>query len=217
MANWVIGDVHGCFEPLMRLLQKIHFDRTVDKLYFLGDLIDRGPNMQEVLDFVWKGQEEGWAETIIGNHEDMWIQAVDGAGMYIHSFEQHSSSYPHTEAQLGRSGIEKMVEWARTLPVAIVMEDVILVHGGMESFKPFTHHTRDQLLWTRSHEEIPGEFRDWKTIIHGHTPIQKPLIRRDRCNIDTSCVFGGALTALLIDDFSVNSTIRYMSVGRDTQ
>ena len=67
MSKYVIGDVQGCYDELTLLLQKIEFNPVNDSLYFLGDLINRGPKSLEVLNFCLQHRES--VTTILGNHD----------------------------------------------------------------------------------------------------------------------------------------------------
>ena len=65
MATYAIGDVQGCLQPLQALLVEIQFDKTKDKLWFVGDLINRGPQSLETLRFI-KSLD---ATVVLGNHD----------------------------------------------------------------------------------------------------------------------------------------------------
>ena len=74
MATYVIGDLQGCFEPLTRLLQYIQYQPALDKLWFCGDLIARGPESLACLEFVKNLGDN--ARVVLGNHDLNFIKAV---------------------------------------------------------------------------------------------------------------------------------------------
>lgn len=72
--DYVVGDIHGCFSKLQTALDAISFDETKDRLFTVGDLVDRGPESDQVLDWLAKP----WFFSTIGNHEEMAIDCVNG-------------------------------------------------------------------------------------------------------------------------------------------
>lgn len=70
--DFVVGDVHGHFELLQRLLQRVEFDTATDRLFAAGDLVDRGPYSAQVLDWLAKP----WFASVRGNHEQLVIDVV---------------------------------------------------------------------------------------------------------------------------------------------
>lgn len=67
--DFVVGDLHGCFDELFKALSAVHFDATRDRLFSVGDLIDRGPQSMQALSLL----EEPWFHAVLGNHEAMLL------------------------------------------------------------------------------------------------------------------------------------------------
>ena len=121
MATYAIGDIQGCYDPLQRLLEQLRFDPAQDKLWFVGDLVNRGPQSLEVLRFV-KALGAS-AITVLGNH-DLHLLAMDaGHG------RQHKGDT--LDAVLTAPDREELLHWLRHQHLAWREDDYLLVHAGV--------------------------------------------------------------------------------------
>ena len=121
MATYAIGDIQGCYDPLQRLLDQLRFDPAHDKLWFVGDLVNRGPQSLEVLRFV-KALGVS-AITVLGNH-DLHLLAMDaGHG------RQHKGDT--LDAVLAAPDRDELLHWLRHQRLAWRESDYLLVHAGV--------------------------------------------------------------------------------------
>src|SRR5688572_14057175 len=121
MATYAIGDVQGCFDELQALLERVGFNRQHDRLWFVGDLVNRGPKSLEVLRLVMELGER--AVTVLGNHDLHLITQHEG-------FERRRKDDTFTDV-LGAPDAKELIEWLRTRPMMHVEGGWAMVHAGL--------------------------------------------------------------------------------------
>ncbi|MBE9164393.1 MULTISPECIES: metallophosphoesterase family protein [Microcoleaceae] len=164
----VIGDVHGHYDGLMLLLEALA-PSLKDRVYFLGDLIDRGPKSAQVLDFV----QHSPYQTLLGNHEQLMLEALSGpqVDMRAWQFWMYSGGEA-TVASYKETGMMpyKHLDWLRSLPTYIDLGDIWLVHAGVHPAMPINEQSSEQLCWIRKEfHTISKPYFPNKLIITGHT------------------------------------------------
>ena len=121
MACYAIGDVQGCFDELQALLKRVGFDRAHDRLWFVGDLVNRGPKSLEVLRFVRDLGDR--AVTVLGNHDLHLIAQHEG-------FERKREDDTFTDV-LGAPDASELADWLRSRPLMHVEGGWAMVHAGL--------------------------------------------------------------------------------------
>src|SRR5258708_6096065 len=121
MATYAIGDVQGCFDELQRLLEETGFERKRDRLWFVGDLVNRGPKSLEVLRFVHALGDR--AVTVLGNHDLHLVTQHEG-------FERRRKDDTFSDV-LGTRDAKELVAWLRTRPMMHVEGGYAMVHAGL--------------------------------------------------------------------------------------
>lgn len=126
MATYAIGDVQGCYDPLVKLLDLIQFDPSHDVLWFTGDLVNRGPDSLEVLRFIKSlGNQH---KIVLGNH-DLHLIAL--------AYHIKKSNAPHSlNAVLTADDRHELIDWLRSYPLIHYDEaqGYVLVHAGLPPF-----------------------------------------------------------------------------------
>ena len=121
MATYAIGDVQGCQAELEQLLNKINFDRKVDKLLFAGDLVNRGPESLGTLRLIMSLGDS--AVCVLGNHDlHLLAQAYTGAPR---------SAKDNFDDVLSAPDREHVIEWLRHRPLAYSEEHLLMTHAGV--------------------------------------------------------------------------------------
>ena len=218
MNTFVIGDIHGCFTELQELLDKAGVAEDV-RIIALGDIVDRGPDSAQVLDFFSNNPSR---LSLMGNHERKHVRGarheVRLALSQIISREEFGASYQQALERMGN------------LPLFLDLPEAVLVHGYLE---PGIHleQQRDTVLcgtmsgdhYLRNQYEQPwyALYDGEKPLIvghHDHLRNGQPFIFQDRvfC-LDTSCVHGGTLTGLLLPEFKIVSVPSRRDYWREAQ
>jgi len=194
--DFVIGDLHGCYDDFMALMDELSFDKEVDRMFSVGDLIDRGPKSMECLRLI----EEPWFHCVRGNHEDMMIIALTefGTGGMWH---QNGGSWSY-HPEIDEEELKRLAGLAAQLPLAMTVDTdhgkVGICHA--EAPKDWSsigngmgRDSKYRMIWGRTkinhRDEWHSENIDYT--IHGHTPILTPVTLGNSIYIDTGICFKG--------------------------
>jgi len=163
----VIGDVHGYYEGLMKLMEAIA-PTSEDQIYFLGDLIDRGPQSAQVVDFV----KQNNYSCLLGNHELMLLGILTSTD--ISASIKQAWLYSGGQATIAsyQGGIipREHFDWLRKLPTYLDLGDIWLAHAGINPSKNVAEQTEEDLCWIREEfHSMEEPYFPNKLIIVGHT------------------------------------------------
>ncbi len=226
-----IGDVHGCADELVDLLAAVKHTAS-DRVFFVGDLVARGPDSRRVLAIYRSVGARG----VLGNHEDRLLEA--------RAARRAGQPGPH----LGPSHAQLMQElddadWAllEALPLTLDVPEhrVRIVHAGVVPGVPLERQERTHLLKMRALEADGTPTAKWRPhswaehyfeephVIFGHNAVSGLQLHPHATGLDTGCVYGGKLTCLVLREqqlvpsvgeraqhlFSVTARRRYVDFG----
>lgn len=209
--DFVVGDVHGAFTRLQRSLDAIGFDREADRLFSVGDLVDRGDESAQVVEWL----DQAWFHAVYGNHDLLaWRSAL---GMPFHGVvhEKHGGRWLR---ELPSEARIRIGERLFALPIVLEIETshgmVGVVHADFPGDDWQDVHSIDwrrldemnspagQCLWSieRYRRNYAGPVRNIRAVVHGHLCIPEPRILGNSFFIDTGGWDDGAFTFLELED-----------------
>lgn len=232
---YVVGDIHGRLDLLDRLLALIEADladRPVKKatVIFVGDLIDRGPNSNQVVERLRIYRRRGLSTVfLLGNHEEVMLRVLGGDSSLIANWckfggaECMASYGVDARAFRAMDPNDALAEVQRRVPKvheqfigsfadSCRFGDYLIVHAGIRPGVELELQTQEDLRWIRepflSHGGDHG-----MTVVHGHTIVPRVEETGNRIAIDTGAYRSGRLTALVID----GPDRRYLTASGDRQ
>ena len=195
-----IGDIHGQYESLVRLLQKINVS-DVSEFVFLGDYIDRGPDSKNVIDFLIDFSKSNKCIFLKGNHEELLLNSVNNPTSY--NIWLNNGGVQTIKSYGGVNAIKKN-HWYffERLSLYYEKQNYLFVHAGINPEILLSQQTSNDFLWIRE-EFISKDLKIDKKVIFGHTPNKKPLLRNDKIGIDTGAGYkDGYITAIKLPEES---------------
>lgn len=194
MRRIFVGDIQGCSDALQRLLGAVGFAPGRDVLMPVGDLVNKGPDSEGVLDLLMELD----AQPVLGNHDLHWLARGSAAARHL--------------------------RWLRALPVVRIFDDLIAVHAGLHpawdeaKLASLDADEVDYAVNVRYCDAKgvqpdrdwppPGPpYRPWddfyegrKRVVFGHWARRGLVVRPQCVGLDTGCVYGGKLTAWVAEE-----------------
>ncbi|MDX8376740.1 MAG: polynucleotide kinase-phosphatase, partial [Mariprofundales bacterium] len=220
----IIGDIHGCFDELYALLIKLgykieqssaieNFGYHVTapeerRIVFLGDLIDRGPKIPQVLRLVMSMVKLGIALCVQGNHESKYLKYINGKKVKISYGLQQTIEQMEAESDTFKDEVKNFL-WDLRSHYLLNNWKLVVAHAGMKEM--YQGRASGRVRAFAIYGETTGEtdmfglpvrynwakeYRGNALVVYGHTPVLESEWLNKTINIDTGCVFGGKLTAL---------------------
>ena len=191
--DFFVGDIHGKYALLTRALIKLDFDFNADRLFSVGDLIDRG---EASFNCLLLAQKE-WFIPVLGNHEQLLREAASGDIYNKFVWYQNGGGWWEGLTARGRALAVEIIEqnYSLTLSVETAAGKVGVVHAQYPlnqwplDESDINEYTLDELLWSRdivsNGNQYPIAGIDF--IVSGHTPLITPLFKSKQLFIDTGC------------------------------
>jgi serine/threonine protein phosphatase 1 len=230
---YVIGDIHGRLDLLRPLEAMILDDIAASGAFlsnfviYLGDYVDRGFESRQVIDHLLAEPLEGCRRVLLLGNHDAWLRDFVkgepvGSAWLVHGGDATLLSYGvrldlqvEEQERLQRARInlaERMtaahLRFLEDLELAFSMGDYFFCHAGIRPGVPLDRQSETDLVWIR--EPFLGWSGDaGKIVVHGHTPVDRPVVRCNRISIDTGACWTGNLTSLVLE----GTDYRFLSTG----
>lgn len=219
---YAVGDVHGRIDLLKDVLEQIMLHDASRRpletaVVLLGDLIDRGPGSNEVVEFVRRFQSDRFRLFVLmGNHEELMLRSVDGDLDAFHAWMTHGGlatmrSYGVDTKRLAGLELEDFrqrvadalphshISFLRSAADSIRFGDYLLVHAGIVPGKTIDQQRARDLRWIRG-PFLASDADHGFVVVHGHSQRTEIEVKPNRIGIDTGAYHSGILTAAWFEE-----------------
>lgn len=204
--DFIVGDIHGCFDVLCEAMDSVTFNPEVDRLFSVGDLVDRGAQSLDSINWL----RQPWFHAVRGNHEQMAIGVAEGR----HDLGNYLMNGGQWFFLLSDEKQQEVADEFSWMPICIEVETnaglVGIVHADIKgtNWQEFieqlenprsNNHLKDLLehaLWNRDRIRAMDDtgVEGLHMMYVGHTPVKVPLPLGNVRYVDTGAVFGKSLT-----------------------
>ena len=198
-TDWFVGDIHGEYNKFSDALMRINFDFNNDRMFCVGDLVDRGPESLKCLTLL----DEPWFFSVKGNHEQMMLDALllsdDRERLFARQmWEGNGGSWyrdlPYEYKLMAKKYINKVNE----LPNAIKVGDIGVIHAEcpLQDWDILAidqgRYLREEAMWSRKRMSSQSNWkvRGIKAVVVGHTPVKEATVLGNHVYIDLGVCFG---------------------------
>lgn len=213
--DFIVGDIHGCYSLLKTELEKMEFNPELDRLFCVGDLVDRGPESVDVLDIL----AQPWFHSVLGNHDQMakdyYLYKINKAldtGFINNYIRNGGQWFIDLDSETQKIIAQKLYD----LPVLIEVntnDEVLGINNGLvgivhaecpvddwnylkEEVLSDNYNVITACIWSRNRIYHPNckVIAGIDRLYHGHTVLKERITLGNRNYIDTGAVFGNKLT-----------------------
>ncbi|HEY7167695.1 MAG TPA: metallophosphoesterase family protein [Candidatus Binatia bacterium] len=210
MHSFVIGDIHGCVAELRYLIENLPIEAG-DRLVFLGDYVDRGPDSSGVVSYLLDLRANSPYEFIFlkGNHEDMFLAYLGLPGQYGDMFlinggrltlDSYGLSLDDPAPEMVHQIPQSHLDFYQSLQNYYITEPFLCVHAGIDPLKSLEEQTETDMFWIRNQFIYRSHMLPY-IVLFGHTPQNNVLYDLPyKIGLDTGLVYGNKLSCLETQD-----------------
>lgn len=220
----IIGDVHGCFDALKKLIRKLGYQQDEEGHYFhpdkrmaifTGDVVDRGEQSLEVLRLIMQMERDNAALMVMGNHDERLLRYLEGSKVEVaHGLETTAREMEAADAKTR----EEIAAFLQKQPAYLWLDkgSLVVVHAGIKRafLGKDTREIREYCLYGPekreydrlgfpSTEDWSADYNDDMKVVFGHIPAERVYKIHNTYGVDTACAFGYYLSALRYPEMQV--------------
>ena len=215
MRTIIYGDIHGCLDEFKALRLELDL-KDEDREISVGDLLDRGPDSNELLSYA----RENEIELVLGNHEHKYIRYKKHHEAFLQTGKKNPMTFNEHKMNIFENICEEDMAYLEASPMYLKIDALTILHAGVTNKLNLNTATPKELeavlrirMLDEDHKTLRLGQTTWNArfwsevydgsqgiIVYGHEAFSKVKIDKHSFGIDTGCVYGNKLTALVIHD-----------------